>query len=160
MNIRTLKALTAFKHLNQSDVARAAGVSRQRASQWFNDASSGFVNIQTKHLLAIADALGVSADDLLRPLPLLDDEPMLHQESTKLLWDRLYPDLVGFLTAVLEGRRDAVARLVQVYGLHTSAKLIGHRVWIDFPKYKNFIKPVRRAELERLWQFRQNQMKN
>lgn len=160
VNIQTLKAFAALRHMNQSDLARVAGVSRQAVSLWFKGASSGFTNIQTKHLLAVANALGVSADDLLRPLPLLDDESAMNRETTKLLWDKLYPDIVSLVLAALEEKRDAVSRFVQVYGLYTSAKLFGPSVWREFPRYKKFIKPIRRSELEKLWQFKQIQMKN
>lgn len=160
MNIQTLKAFAALKHLTQSDLARFAGVSRQSVSLWFQGASSGFTNIKTKHLLAVANALGVSADDLLRPLPLLDNESAMNRETTKLLWDKLYPDIVSLVVAALEGKRDAVARFVQIYGLYSSAKLFGPSIWREFPRYKKYIKPIRRGELEKLWQFKQIQMKN
>ena len=160
MDIQTVKAIAVIRRLNQSDLARAAGVSRQSVSQWFHESSSRFVNIQTKHLLAIADALDVSADVLLRPLPLLADESMSTIETTKLLWDKLYPDIVSLINAALDGRNDAVARFVQVYGLFSAAKMLGPKVWREFPRYKRYLKPARRVELERLWTFRQSQMKH
>ena len=147
--------------MNQSDLARAVGVSRQCVSQWMLDCSSdGFVNIQTKHLLLIAKALNVIPDTLLRPLPLLCDPQSLQRETVRLLWDKLYPDLLSFLIAVLERRPEALARCVQVNGLYASARLFGERVWRDFPKYKHFIHPARRKELECLCQYRQSQMRH
>lgn len=161
MQNQTLKAVATIRKLNQSDLARAAGVSRQRISQWLHDApADGFVNIQTKHLLSIAKALGIQPGALLRSLPLLCDEQRLKGETAKLLWDRLYPDLTSLLVAGLERQPQALARVVQVYGLFASAKLFGGRVWRDFDTYKQFIHPVRRKELECLWQYRQSQMKH
>ncbi len=160
MNIQTLKALAIINHLNQSDLARAAGVSRQCASQWLHGHhANGFVNIQTKHLLAIADALNVKADDLLRAMPLLGDDASSARETTRLLWDKLYPDLTTLLVAALEESPEALARIVQVHGMYLSAKLFGARIWRNFQKFKKFIHPVRRAELEGLWQYRESQMK-
>lgn len=158
MHIETLKAIATIRHLNQSDLARAAGVSRQRISQWLHGPTSdGFINIQTKHLMAIAKVLDISPGGLLRPLPLLDDPQSLQRETARLIWDKLYPDLTSLLVAVLERQPQALARVVQIYGLYASAKLFGERVWQDFSKYKQFIHPVRRKELEGLWQYRQSQ---
>ena len=159
--VQTLKTIAAVKHLNQSDLAIAAGVSRQCVSQWMLDGSAdGFVNVQTKHLLSMAKALNINPDTLLRPLPLLGDPESLQRETARLLWDKLYPDLSSFLVAAFEWKPEALARCVQVYGLYASAKLFGSRVWRDFPRYKHFIHPVRRKELGSLWQYRQSQTKH
>jgi transcriptional regulator with XRE-family HTH domain len=161
MHIQTLKAVATIRNLNQSDLARAAGVSRQRISQWLHHAPvDGFVNIQTKHLMSIAAALGILPGVLLRPLPLLCDEQGLQGETARLLWDKLYPDLTSLLVAALDRQPQALARVVQVYGLFASAKLFGGRVWRDFDTYKQFIHPVRRKELECLWKYRQTQTKH
>ncbi len=161
MHLQTLKAVATIRNMNQSDLARAAGVSRQRISQWLHDApADGFVNIQTKHLMSIANALGISPGILLKPLPLLCDEQRLQGETARLLWDKLYPDMTSLLVAALEREPQALARIVQVYGLFASAKLFGGRVWRDFDKYKKFIQPTRRRELECLWQYRQSQTKH
>jgi len=158
MHLQTVKAIAAIKHLNQSDLAAAANVSRQRVSQWFkSEPADGYVNIQTDHLRAIATALGVDATDLLKQLPLLDDPHAAARYTTTLLWDRLYPDLVSLFAAALGGERDALARVVQVFGLHAAAKLIGPSVWRGFPRYKSLIKPARRTALEHIWQYRFNQ---
>ena len=158
MHLQTVKAIAAIKRLNQSDMAAAAKVSRQRVSQWFKSApADGYVNIQTDHLRAIATALGVDASDLLKQLPLLDDPHAAARYTTMLLWDRLYPDLVSLFAAALDGVPDAMARVVQVLGLHAAAKMLGPRVWRDFPRYKTLIKPARRIALEHIWQYRFNQ---
>lgn len=161
MNIQTLKAVATIRDFNQSDLARAAGVSRQRISQWLHHApTDGFVNIQTKHLMSIAKALSIPPATLLRPLPLLCDDQRLQSETTRLLWDKLYPDLTSLLVAALDRQPQALARIVQVYGLFASAKLFGKRIWRNFDQYKPFIHPVRRRELECLWQYRQSQTKH
>ena len=73
MHLQTLKAVATIRNMNQSDLARAAGVSRQRISQWLHDApADGFVNIQTKHLMSIANALGISPGILLAEISRAD----------------------------------------------------------------------------------------
>ncbi len=160
MYAETLKAIAKVKHLNQSDLARAAGVSRQRVSQWFQEVNDeGYINTQIEHARALAVALQVDIGTLVQKLPLMDDQSRLKRETTRLLWDQLYPDLVSLLIAAMDGERDALARIVQVYGLYEAAKLLGGRVWREFPRYKGILKPARRIQLEALWQYRQIQMK-
>jgi len=157
MNTVTVRALADSRGLNQSDIARLAGVSRQRVSQWFHSTGSGAaVSLRSGNLKALADGLEVSVDELLSPLPLLEDRAKAQHETAKLLWDRLYPDLAQFAIDVGRGRSHAVARLVQVYGLYAAARMVGKSVWKNFPKYRKHIHPVRRKELELLWQLKMN----
>ncbi len=149
MNVETLKAIARARRLNQSDVARLAGVSRQAACLWWHQ--TGEANVQFKHLRRLATALGVSLDDLAGPLPLLDDEQARAEAETELLWDRIYPDLTSFAGALLAGEPPALARLVQAYGLFGAEKIIGKRVWRDFPGYRNGIPPALRAKYEVVW---------
>jgi len=155
MNAQKVKALATARGLNQSDIARLAQVSRQRVSQWFRATAPGApIALRATTLKALADGLGVSADELLTPLPLLGDPEKTERETVKLLWDRLYPDLVSFAIDVGRGRAPALARLVQVYGLYAAARIAGASVWKNFPKYRKHIHPVRRQELELLWKWR------
>ncbi len=158
MLVATVKVFAALKGMNQSDIAAAAGVSRQRVSQWFKETpEDGMIDVRLSHALKLASSWGVSVDELSKPLPLLNDEMSMRTETAQLLWDRLYPDVVSLFTAALNQRLDALARVAQVYGLYEAAKLFGSAVWRDFPRYKNFIKPARRSGLEQLWQYHQNQ---
>jgi transcriptional regulator with XRE-family HTH domain len=160
MQAETLKAVAVMKHLSQSDLARAAGVSRQRVSQWFLEADAdGFINIQMKHARLLSAALKIDLDTLTKKLPLLNNDQRHRHETANLLWDRLYPDVVSLFAAAMNGERDALARVVQVYGLYEAAKFLGERVWKEFPHYKSFLKPVRRIQLEALCQYRQSQTK-
>jgi len=157
MNATTLKALADSRGLNQSEIAQLAGVSRQRVSQWFQTRLTGaLVNLHSRNLKALADGLKVSVDELLMPLPLLEDPPKAQRETVKLLWDRLYPDLTSFAIDVGRGRSQALARLVEVYGLYAAARMAGNSVWKNFPKYSKYIPPVRRKELEVLWKLKMN----
>lgn len=149
-----------MKGMNQSDLARAAGVTRQRVSQWFEKADAhGFINARMNHVMALASTLGMDVGMLTRKLPLLDDKPRLKRDTARLLWDRLYPSIVELFAAALAGERTALARVVQVYGLYEGARLFGERAWREFPRYKSLLKPARRAQLELLWQYRQNPTK-
>jgi transcriptional regulator with XRE-family HTH domain len=142
------------RDLSQSDLARYAGVTRQAASLWFR--SSGPINVQSRHLEKLSAALGVSMDELARPLPVLDDESIAGLLSTALLWDKLFPSLRDFAIAAARGEERALARLAQVYGLYAAERMAGRRIWNDFPRYKRHIHPVRRRELERLWDYESN----
>ena len=145
--------------MNQSDIARAAGVSRQRVSQWFEmEKNNAIVNVRSDHLRNLASALNVRVDDLLKPLPIVEDDDVNRKETTNLLWDRLYPDLVEFAIEAGKLRDKALARLVQVYGLFNSAHILGEKVWTKFPEYKKYIQPTLRKELELLWNLRENRM--
>lgn len=109
--------------------------------------------MRADHLLRTARALGVSAEQLGRPLPGLNDE----EAMATLLWDRLYPQLDDFAIAVLEWRPDAVARLVQIYGLYVAERILGRRVWDAFESYRRHIHPVRRRPLEGLVEWRRSE---
>ena len=63
-----LKAAMAKKGYRQSDVAKAAAVSRQAVSLWF--AGEGdFRNVHVANLLSLSAGLGISPAELLQPLP-------------------------------------------------------------------------------------------
>jgi transcriptional regulator with XRE-family HTH domain len=151
MNACTLSTLMKVRGLSQSDLARRAGVTRQAASLWFRSSNPEQVNIQSRHLERLSQVLEVSMDELARPLPVWADESDKSSLETALLWDRLFPSLDDFAIAVARGAACALARLVQVYGLYAAERMAGRRVWKDFSRYKRHIHPVRRRELERLW---------
>lgn len=151
MNVHTLSTLMKARGLSQSDLARRAGVTRQAASLWFKSDDPRQVNVQSRHLEKLSRALSVSMDELARPLPVLGDESAQGSLETALLWDRLFPSLDDFAIAVARGEERSLARLAQVYGLYAAGRMAGRRVWKDFPRYKCHIHPVRRRELERLW---------
>lgn len=146
----TLNVLMKVRGLNQSALAKAAGVSRQAASQWLTQPPEDRIGIRGEHLLKLSRALNISMDELAEPLPVLDPES---QESlaAELLWDKLYPDLMDFAIALTRGEPQALARLAQVFGLFRAAKTAGDAAWRRFPEYKRFIHPQRRGDLERVW---------
>ncbi len=158
MNVETLKTIARARGLKQSDVARLAGVSRQAVCLWWCQA--GEVNVQFKHLRRLATALGVSLDDLAKPLPLLDDEHARAEAETALLWDRIYPDLPTFAAALLEGEAPALARLVQAYGLFGAERILGKRVWRDFQHYRRLIPPTLRTKYDTVWKTVYNRASN
>jgi hypothetical protein len=52
--------------------------------------------------------------------------------------------------ALMDREPRAIARLVQVYGLFRSEKIIGRAVWRRFPEYRRFLHPARQEELGKL----------
>lgn len=131
-----------------------AQVSRQAVSQWMKAATKENANVDvlSSHLKRLAEGLGVSADDLLNPLPVLDNPGNEKNLTALLLWDRLYPGLVEFCMALVRNEETALARLVEVFGLFRAAKIAGDRaIWGEFPKFKRRIRPGRRAQLESVW---------
>ena len=154
MNPQVLYALLKLKKWNQSDLARRLQVSRQCVSLWLSEASrNASINMESKNLEALSLCLGVSVNDLLKPLPCTEDQSTYQLESTRLNWDNLYPDLISLAIGAARGELIALARIVQTYGLFTSATFLGKDVWKRFPKYKKYIKPVLRPRLENVWNF-------
>ena len=74
-----------------------------------------------------------------------------------LLWDRAYPDLDTFLSALLDEQPRALGRLVESYGLFKAAQLVGQSVWSRYPEYRRYVHPARRRGLENLVRWRQSQ---
>lgn len=135
--------------MSQSDLARAAQVSRQTVSHWFQQ--KGSINLYAKNLSALAKSLGVTAEVLSNPLPVLEEALERKKWETDLLWDKLYPDLESFIGALIRGQKQALARLVQVTGLYRAEKIAGKKVWDKFPEYKALIHPASRKLNEILW---------
>jgi len=149
VNAQTLKVLCQYSGLSQAELARRTKISRQAVSLWFKKEND--INIQSKNQEALAHALGISQDKLSMPLPILDDPLKTNALETELLWDYLYPDLISYLKALLNGHSQAMARLVQVYGFFAAEKIIGKAVWSKFAKYKKYIHPAYRKKLEIIW---------
>ncbi len=147
VNVRTLEALLKARGWSRAELARRVGVSRQAVSLWFREEEA---NLQGRHLLRLSQVLGVSVEELAKPLPCF--EPETHaQLCATLLWDRVYPDLDDFAVALNARDPRALGRFVEVYGLFAAEKTLDSFVWEDFPKYKQHIHPARRLELETLW---------
>lgn len=152
----SLRAASLVRDLNHSDLARAAGVSRQAVSEWFHPKTPGDapIPVRSRTWENLSRALNLPLEEFSRPLPLTREEsaPL----TTLLLWDGLYPDLVAFAAAVVNEEPPALARLAQTYGLYAAAKAGGAAVWRRFPDYARHLHPNRRAELQRIWDLRSN----
>lgn len=156
MDIDLLKALCKVRGINASKLAQMTGVSRQAVSKWFKTPSGSELNMRTTHLKSLTQKLQIKADVLLVPLPVLSDPQSVRLYETTLLWDRLYPNLIEFCVALIRGESQALARLVQVFGIYTAAKIAGQKIWDRFSDYQKYIRPVRRKEIERIWVLHQN----
>lgn len=156
MNGTTLKALLRVRGLTQSDLAKMAGVSRQAVSHWFHQSDPN-INVHSKTLQQIAASFGVTTDMLSRSLPILSDGDKRKTLETNILWDRLYPDLESFISGLFRGQQAALARLVQIYGLYTSEKIVGKIVWKKFHEYKLKMALAQRRQCEIIWNLHKNQ---
>jgi transcriptional regulator with XRE-family HTH domain len=156
MNSQTLQTISKLRRVSQSELARIAGVSRQAVSRWFKVPLGAEIHVLTPHLRKVSEGLHVKVDDLLRPLPVLEDIEKTRQYEAALLWDRLYLDLADFSIALVRGELPSLARLVQVFGLYKASKIAGQRIWDRFPDYKKYIRPIRREQLERVWEHHQS----
>jgi hypothetical protein len=127
-------------------------VSRQAVSLWFREREA---NLQGRHLVRLSQVLGVSVEELGKPLPCF--EPKTHARlCATLLWDRAYPDLDDFAVALNDRDPRALGRFVEVYGLIAAEAALGSFVWGEFPNYKRHIHPARRLELETLWDWHES----
>lgn len=146
MYLQNVKNILILKALSHADLARLASVSRATVTKWFQQGEQkGWVNAETASLIRLAESLS------LPPHLFLQKRPLLSHYKTSFLWDALYPDMESFIKAVGEFRLPAVARLVQVLGFYESAELLGKKVILQFERYKKYIKPARRKQLETLW---------
>ena len=136
-----------------------AKVSRQAVHRWWVSKKKN-VDILSRTQRCLADSLGVSMETLSKDLPIVSDESKRKKFETQLLWDQLYPDLESFTRGLVVGQSEALARLVQVYGLFAAQKIAGQQVWKKFPQYKNKIHPGRRKGLEVIWNEIQNPASN
>lgn len=134
------------KELSRADLARIAEVSRAAVTRWFREGEkTGWVNVETRTLLKLAKGLGIS------PHEFLNERMNLKQFETRFLWDRLYPDMESFVKALIQHRAPAMARLVQVLGFRDAKQVAGTSIITLFERYKKFIIPARRRQLEKLW---------
>lgn len=144
MRPRLFSILLALRRLNQSDLARAAGVSRQAVSRW----SRGKAGLRARHLLNLCRSLGIRPEQLDLESPLLENDNEWQRTETLYCWDRLYPSLEEFVAALAREDPRALARVVQVDGIFAAEKIIGPKIWKLFPKLAPFVHPTRRRELE------------
>lgn len=146
MYFQILKNLLNMKCWRPADLARRAGISRAAVSRWYREGErGGVVNVETRTLMRLAAALGLS------PAVFLQKRILLAPFRTRFLWDGIYPDMEDFVKALAQYRQVAVARLVQVLGLAEVRKILGKKIVKDFTRYKKFIKPARRRQLEVVW---------
>lgn len=150
MYLSTLKFLMRVRGLNQSQLARLVDLSRQNVSRWFS-LHTKTINLHSRNLQSLANALNVSIESLCRPLPIAENPEERRSIETELLWDHLYPNLESFLSAALRSNPAALARLVQVYGMYGSEKIIGKQVWSRFPQYERFLPNSIRTQTKVLW---------
>ncbi|MFH0921242.1 MAG: helix-turn-helix transcriptional regulator [Fibrobacterota bacterium] len=157
MYVSTLQIIMKARGLNQSDISRIAGVSRQSVSLWLSHGSD-FQNIQILHLIKLSSALNISIDVLARPMPLLSDPDTRQSLFAEFCWDFLFPDIDTFFVALVKHQLPALGRLVACRGLFESAYLLGSVVWKGYPDYCKYIHPAKKKECDYLWNFHKSRM--
>ena len=150
MYLSVLKAAMAKKGYRQSDVAKAAAVSRQAVSLWF--AGEGdFCNVHVANLLNLSAGLGISPAELLQPLPGLGGRAEERRLYAEFCWDRSYPDIHGFLVALAAAQPRAVARMIECRGIYEGAAVLGAQVWHRYPEFRHLLPPARRTVIDTVW---------
>ena len=145
-----LKAAMAKKGYRRSDVAKAAGVSRQAVALWF--AGEGdFRNVHVANLLNLSAGLGIAPAELLQPLPGLQDPAAERRLNAEFSWDRSYPDIYRFLVALAEAQPRAVARLIESRGIYEAAAVVGVLVWRMYPGLRQLLPAARRTVVDTVW---------
>ena len=148
--LSVLKAAMAKKGYQQSDVAKAAGVSRQAVSLWFA-ADDDFRNVHVATLMNLSAGLGIDPAELLKPFPVLTDRATVRRWYAEFCWDRSYPDIYRFLVALAGSEPRAVARLIASRGIYEAAAVLGARVWRTYPGLRQFLPAARRTEVDAVW---------
>ncbi len=159
MNPATLATLIKARDLTPSEVSKQLGVSRQTLSKWLN--RQKHVDVRSDHLQKIASLFHVSMETLMNPLPALENT-QAHELEATLNWDRLYFSVEEMIFALKKWEPQAVARVVQTYGLVTSARIVGDKkaLWDRYPYYKKHIHPGIRKVLDQVWEQQWNQTSN
>ena len=150
MYLSVLKAAMAKKGYRQSDVARAAGVTRQAVSLWFAQ-HRDFQNVHVATLLNLSESLGIAPAELLQPLPVVSDRSAARRLYAEFCWDRCYPDIYGFLVALAGSEPRAVARFIESRGIYEAAALLGERTWRVYRGLRKHLPPARRKEIDTVW---------
>lgn len=157
MRPQVLEFYMKIANISPAQLARKANVSRQAVSSWLKTSPAKEINLQSKHLKALAQAFNVSVDRLLTPPSFLSNSDEMEAANTLLNWDRLYPDIISFFIALSRNESVAIARFVQTYGLFEASKILGNIVWDEFSNYKRNIHPAVRKGLEGVWRLKMTQ---
>ncbi len=144
MYLRTLNYIIAIKGYRRADLSRMAHVSKAAVCKWFKS-PDGICNMEIRTFLTLAKNLGIE------PKCLIEMACDLSDLETRFLWDRSYPTMESFISALSHAQLPAVARLVQITGFHEAEKIVGSSAVTLFPRYKKYIKPARRKALEVIW---------
>ena len=145
-----LKAAMAKKGYRQSDVAKAAAVSRQAVSLWFA-AEGDFRNVHVATLLNLSVGLGIPPAELLKPLPGLQEPAEGRRLYAEFCWDRSFPDIYRFLAALTARQPRAVARLIESRGIFETAAVLGAQVWQMYPQLRSRLPVARRTVVDAVW---------
>ena len=122
MYLTVLKAVMAKRDLNQADIARASGLSRQAVSLWFSS-DGDFQNVHVATLMRLSASLAIDPAELLKPLPGMEGPLAVSRLATEFCWDRAYPDIYRFLAALADAEPRATARFIESRGIYAAASV-------------------------------------
>ena len=148
--LSVLKMVMAKKGYRQSDVAKAAGVSRQAVSLWFAQ-DDDFQNLHVANLVNLSNDLGIDPAELHEPLACISDPAAVRQLYAEFCWDRSYPDIHWFLVALAGSRPRAVARFIECRGIYEAAAVLGKGTWRAYRGIRKHLAPARRREIDTVW---------
>ena len=109
MQLQLLEAIMEVRGLTQSDLARAANVSRQAVSAWFaeaNPAGEATIDPKLSVVRQLSASLAIDVNTLISKYPLTRDDQELLRAS--FIWDGLYPSLISFALALVAGKYPGV----------------------------------------------------
>jgi len=145
----------AKRGCSQSDVAKAAGVSRQAVSLWFA-ADDDFQNVHVANLLKLSDSLDIDPAELLKPFRGMKDPASVRLLYAEFCWDRTFPDIYSFLSALAGSDPRAVARFIECRGIYEAVAVLGKRVWRSYPELSKLLPAARRKEIDIVWKIHQD----
>jgi transcriptional regulator with XRE-family HTH domain len=159
MNPEVLKLHLMKNNLNANKLAKLMSLSRETVSRWLRDPKK--INLKLEQLMQLSQIFKTNINHLVADYNDID-ENNLKKFETILNWDRKHASLKDFIIATLNWDYSAIARLVQVKGFFTSAKLLqlkNIKPLLDrYPYYKKFIHPKKRELLDRSYLYLCNQI--
>lgn len=146
MNAQVLAVVLKLRRMSAAELARRTKLSRQAVSKWLSH-NDPWVNVESNSMMKVSKALDVDPALLIQNL-FPEDQKILQRWRATLLWDHLYESLESFVAALCREELPAVARYVQTFGILSTEKIFGKKVFKNFHRYAKYIHPAKRKELE------------
>ena len=99
MNLETVMTLIKIRGFSPAELARRSGISRQTLTAWKQKVlkqGNPYINLFSETQKRVAQALGVSNEDLDQSIEIISDPKKRQILETELLWDKLLKILNPF----------------------------------------------------------------